>query len=239
MEGSKGKLQIRQVVDQNLLAKAMKEVAAARFEDIQVILPTAREAPIVDTRGGYFFDALPIWLVFALMMVMAMLALEVGQQLGAWHRRMAEHQSEGPVGTVVAAVLLLLAFVIGLTFAAASKRFDARKEALLDEVNAIQTAYLRTGLVPEPHRTTVRSLLRDYVEIRVGMVNAYDHADKLQVIHGRAEVLQESMWSHAMALAEADRNSVIYAHFTSSLTEVFDLHTKRVVLGALDRIPLF
>lgn len=236
---SRGKLQIQQAVDRKLLAKAVEEIAAARFGDIQVILPPAREAPMVDTAAGYFFDSLPLWVLFVSMILITILAMEIGQWLGALRRKMAEHEPAGPVGTVVGAVLLLLAFVLGLTFAAASHRFDDRKEALLDDVNVIQTAYLRAGLLPEPHRTTVRSLLRDYVEIRIGMVNAYGQPEKLRVVQGRAEALQESMWSHAQSLAEADRSSVIYALFTSTLNEVFDLHTRRVVLGAQYRIPLF
>jgi hypothetical protein len=129
--------------------------------------------------------------------------------------------------------------VIALTFGAASNRFDDRKEALLDDVNRIQTAYLRASLLPEPHRTTVRSLLRDYVQVRVGMVSAYGHPDTLRVVQARAEALQELMWSHAELLSKADPYPPSYALFTSALNELFDLHTKRVVLGAHYRMPVF
>ncbi|MGH7800416.1 MAG: ABC transporter substrate-binding protein [Thermodesulfobacteriota bacterium] len=236
---SKAKAQMRLAVDQSFLAKALKEIAGARFEDVQVILPSAREAGTVETQGGYLFDSLPLWALFPLMILITLLAIEAGLWLGARRRRMAEHEQESAVGTVVGATLALLAFVIALTFGAASNRFDARKEALLDDVNAIRTAFLRAGLVPEPHRTAVRSLLRDYVEIRIGMAKAYGQPDKLRAVGARAAALQESLWSHAEALAEADQNSEIYALFASGLNEVFDLHTKRVVLGAQYRIPFF
>ncbi|MFZ0256297.1 MAG: NrtA/SsuA/CpmA family ABC transporter substrate-binding protein, partial [Gammaproteobacteria bacterium] len=236
---SGGSLRIRQAVDQSLLAQARKIIAEGRFENAEIILPPAREVQIPISESRYFFDVLPLWVVFTLMVLVALLAIEAGQWLGLRRRRSSKHEPEGPVGTAVAAVLALLAFMIALTFGAASNRFDARKEALLDETNAIGTAYLRAGLLPEPHRTTTRNLLRDYVEMRIGMVEAYGEPERLQTIQARTASLQDSIWSHAEGLAEERRNSPIYALFTSALNEVFDLHTKRVVLGAEDRIPLF
>ena len=235
----KGKFQIREAIDQSLLAEATKAIVEDRFEDIQVILPTAREAPTVEVPSAYFFDRFSIGTMFTLILLISFLSIESGQWLVKWRHRVAQPELQGPVGTVVAAVLGLLAFIIALTFAAASDRFDARKQVLLDEVNAIDTAYHRAGLIPEPHKTTTRSLLRDYVEIRLGMYRIYDEPEKLQILQSRTTALQESIWSHAEALADSDRNSPIYALFSSSLNEVFDLHTKRVVLGAEYRIPFF
>jgi hypothetical protein len=86
--------------------------------------------------------------------------------------------------------------------------------------------------LPEPTRTAKRSLLRNYVEIRIATPAVYSQPDKLRAVGARAAALQESLWSHAEALAEAFRSSEVYALFTSSLNELFNLHTKRMVLGA-------
>ena len=67
---------------------------------------------------------------------------------------------------------MMPAFVIALTFGSTANRFDTHKTALLDDVNGMQTAYLRANPLPEPHRTPVRSLMRDHVEVRVGMLFA-------------------------------------------------------------------
>ena len=42
-------------------------------------------------------------------------------------------------------------------------------QLLLDEVNAIGTTYLRAGLLLEPHQSEIRTLLREYVDIRVSL----------------------------------------------------------------------
>ena len=238
-ETEKGVLNIRQSVDQNLLAKAMKEIAVARFEDIQIILPSTRQTPQIDTVEGYRLDLIPLGVVFVLMVLIALLAIEFGLLLGKRGQMKFGNESSQPISTVVAAVLAMMAFVIALTFGSATNRFDARKVALLDDVNAIQTAYLRASLLDEPHRTTVRSLLRDYVQVRVGIVYAYGQPDTLRLVQRRAEVLQALMWSHAEDLVEEGKHTQAHLLFISALNDVFNLHTKRVVLGAYYQIPSF
>jgi hypothetical protein len=104
------------------------------------------------------------------MVIMAMLAIESGFLIGKTNRKKFRDEQVTPIATMVGAVLAMMAFVIAFTFGSVNTRFDARKAALLDDVTAIQTAYLRASLIPEPHRTTVRSLLRDYVQVRAGIV---------------------------------------------------------------------
>ena len=80
--------------------------------------------------------------------LIAMLSIESGFTLGTSNRKNIQDEQVTPIATVVGAVLALMAFVIAFTFGSANTRFDARKVALLDDVTAIQTAYLRANLIP-------------------------------------------------------------------------------------------
>ncbi|MBW2495355.1 MAG: ABC transporter substrate-binding protein, partial [Deltaproteobacteria bacterium] len=231
--------EIRRSVDRSLLARAMQEIASAHFEEVRILLPSTRESPKADTDDGHTFDRVPLWVAFTFMVAIALLAIELGFWLGRRSQKKLVNEPVRPVATVVGAVLGMMAFVIALTFGSANSRFDARKAALLDDVTAIQTAYLRANLLPEPQRTTVRSLLRDYVEARVGIVHAYGNPTTLRLVQRRAEALQESMWSHVEALIESGNDARSHGLFASALNEVFGLHTRRVVLGAHYRIPGF
>jgi hypothetical protein len=171
------------------------------------------------------------------MLVVALAALEWGFRLGERAQGKITHESGRPLGTVGAAVLGMMAFVIALTFGSATSRFDARKSALLEDVTAIQTAYLQTSTLPEPHRSTVRSLMRDYVQVRAGMVYAYGDPETLDLVQERAHTLQGLMWSHVEEMVEEGTGG--HEAFASALTQVIQLHTKRVVLGAYHRIPGF
>jgi hypothetical protein len=139
---------------------------------------------------------------------------------------------------VVGATLALLGFMMALTVGAATARIDSRKEALIDGVNAIETAFRNAALLPEPHKTQSRKLLREYVAMRVDVTRLYGDPVRLRELDARIRSVQQSLWSHAEALAKEDRSSEIYALFTSSLNEVIQVHNKRVIIGAQHRIPL-
>src|SRR5262245_30926773 len=112
-------------------------------------------------------DVLPLWLVFAALLAVMLSAAEVGYRLGQMRHRQSGHEKEPTVGGIVAAELGLFAFLLAFTFGLAGARFEARRETLLDEANAIGTSYLRSKLLPEPQRTEVQKLLREYVDIRL------------------------------------------------------------------------
>lgn len=180
------------------------------------------------------FDSVPLWVVFVGMVVTTLLSIRAGFRAGAYRRRRAE-EAEGPLGSVVGAMLGLLAFVLAFTFGIASSRFDTRKHLVLEEVNAIETAYLRAGLLPEPQRNESRRLLRRYVDIR-----AEFSTDRAKLAQGLAEseALQAQLWSIAVPLARTDLNSDIGALYIESLNRVIDLHTARVTVGLQYRVPV-
>jgi hypothetical protein len=82
-------------------------------------------------------------------------------------RKRLRSDDVAPVGTVVNATLGLLAPILAFTFGVTSGRFDSRKQALLDEITAIETTARRADLIPEAHRTEVKDLIRQYIELRI------------------------------------------------------------------------
>jgi hypothetical protein len=187
--------------------------------------------------SGNPLDYVPLWLLFPLWCALIFAAIEIGLRVGKWRSRSTEHDPQGPFGTVVGAVLGLLAFMMAIAFGATSNRYDMRKQLLLDEVNAIGTAYLRGSLLLEPHKTETRRLLREYIGIRVQAPAVSQNVEQLQEWIRQAEAIQEKLWSHAAAIAEADRDSEIDSLFISALNEVIDVHTQRVVYATQYRIP--
>lgn len=201
------------------------------------LISSAGPGKVAGMSYNHLLDELPVWGFFLFITLITLAPIEVGQRFGARRRRLTDHEPEGPVGSVVGATLALLGFMVALTLGAAASRFDARKEALIDGVNAIETAYRNASLLPEPHKSETRKLLREYVAIRLEMPKYFGDPEQLQKLDARVRSLQQSIWSHAEALANADRSSEIYALFTSSLNDVFQIHNKRVILGAQHRIP--
>jgi hypothetical protein len=147
--------------------------------------------------------------------VLILLPLEAGFWLGKWRQRRTQHERETPVGGTVAAVLGLLAFLLAFTFGMAASRFEIRRELALDEANAIGTTYLRAALVPEPQRTEIRTLLRDYVDLRLAGVEPGMAAPAL----ARSEEFHGRLWAQAVTAAE-QKPTPITGLFIQSLNEV-------------------
>ncbi len=114
-----------------------------------------------------FADA-PLTAIFLAGLVVLSAAAEIGHRLGL------RAIGEANVLTLEAAMLGLLALMLSFTFAMAAARFDARRDALLREANAIGTAALRARLLPAPHDAQSVMLLRDYVQIRLGVARTFD-----------------------------------------------------------------
>jgi hypothetical protein len=94
-----------------------------------------------------------------------------------------------PVSGMVEATLGLLAFLLAFTFGLAATRFDSRRQVQLDEINAIGTAYLRAGLLPEG-RDEIRGLIRQYVDANLGARGQ----EKLEQSMRRSQELHNLLW---------------------------------------------
>jgi len=177
-------------------------------------------------------DALPLWGLFFAILLLVLLSVEGGYRIGKYRRSRSEDEKEAPVGAMVGATLGLLAFMLAFTFGLAAARFDARKQVLLDEANAIGTTYLRAGMLPG-QREAIRALLRDYVDARLEAVRSGNVTEGIR----RSEELLDQLWTHAAAIGENHPTSFVVGLFVQSLNEVIDLHAKRVTVGLRNRIP--
>ena len=177
-------------------------------------------------------DAVPLWLLFAAVCVATGFALEGGYRFGKWRHIRSAEEKETPVGAMVASVLALFAFLLAFTFGMAGNRFEARRQAVLDEANAIGTTYLRTRLLPEPQRGESAKLLRQYVDIRVRAVRE----GGLPAAIKESEELHEKLWGEATKAAERNPTPIT-GLYIQSLNQMIDLHAARIQVGLRNRIP--
>ena len=70
-----------------------------------------------------------------------------------------------------AAVFALLGLLLGFSFAGGTSRLDARRQLIVQEANAIGTAYLRLNLLPSTEQPEMRRLFREYVDARLHVMS--------------------------------------------------------------------
>ncbi len=181
-----------------------------------------------------FLDPIPVLVLYAGLLVLFLAAVEFGYLLGDRRQRSTEYEDEGrstQAGIVLGAMLGLSSFMLGFTFSMAGGQFDDRRKLLIDDINAIGTAFLRTATLPEPHRSTSRQRFADYVERRATL---FDEAVAGQLEH--SERVQGELFSNATALAREQPTPVV-ALYVQALNEMIDLHGKRVYVEFFVRIP--
>ncbi len=183
------------------------------------------------TLNAQTLDALPIPLVFVAFAVIAMLFYEAGFRLGRWWQDRTPGEQEGPTGMLVGSILALLAFLLAVTMGMAADRFDARRAIVLQEANAIGTAYLRAGYLPQPASDQVRELLREYVPHRIVLTSSTDIQGEI----AKSVAIQNDIWAITEQVAR-DNGSDVVALFVESVNDVIDLHESRVTAGSA-RVP--
>jgi hypothetical protein len=130
--------------------------------------------------------------------------------------------------TLESAMLGLMALIIGFTFAMALSRFEARRDAVLNEANAIGTTALRARLLPEPYRAETLKLLRQYVQIRMEVIQSGRSLAELTTAVDRSNAVQEALWQQTKLLAAKDNGMVPTGLFIQSLNDMIDSQAKRL-----------
>jgi hypothetical protein len=177
----------------------------------------------------YGYSLLTIFLV-GLAVILAV--SELGWQLGM----RGSGRGGSNASTLESAMLGLLALIIGFSFSMALSRFEARRDAVVNEANAIGTAALRARLLPDPHRTETLKLLREYIQIRLDIVQSGQSLAESKTAVDRSNGVQESLWLQAKALTAKDNGMVPTGLFIQALNEMIDDQAKR--LAALrNRVP--
>jgi hypothetical protein len=80
----------------------------------------------------------------------------------------AEKASVG-TGAVEGAIFGLLGLLVAFTFSGASARFDTRRDLIVEETNAIGSAYLRLDLLSAEAQSALQALFRQYVDVRLAV----------------------------------------------------------------------
>jgi hypothetical protein len=170
--------------------------------------------------------------IFVVSAVLLLAASEAGRFIGT----RASGRGGDDVSTLESAILGLLALMIGFTFAMTLSRFEARRDAVLAEANAIGTTALRARLLPSPHNIEINKLLREYVKVRLDVTQRIASAAELNGAIVRSSEIHEALWQQTKLVVAKDNSMVPTGLFIQTLNEMIDDHARR--LEALrNRVP--
>jgi hypothetical protein len=174
--------------------------------------------------------------LFALATVVLLLVHEIGFRLRVLAKNRDDKDWQKQVHETRNQIAFLLSLLIGFAMSMALSRFDERKHLVIDEANAIGTAYLRAATQAEPVRSSAPTLLRDYADTRLVLFGNKAHDQQRESVAKRSKQIQDELWSEVSIEAQQTPTPIV-GLYESSLNEMIDLDGKRVA-ATNNRVPL-
>jgi hypothetical protein len=167
-------------------------------------------------------------LIAGLLLLSMLVAMELGHLIGRRRSVSLKNEAKEHINDIQASVLGILALLLGFTFSLSLQRYDSRSDLVVEEANAIGTAYLRVQLLPEAMREDARQLLSNYVDLRVeeSTLSLVQNAER-EALMSRTSKLQSLLWTKAQKGVEADMNVYPPALFVESVNDLIDSYGKR------------
>lgn len=179
---------------------------------------------------------LPLWVVGLIFIIIQTIALEAGFRVGLIRGAHLKDADSGGGAVVLTSMFAVMGLVLAFTYSSGVSRFDARKNAVLIEANALGTAFHRADLVAEPGRTELRTLLLDYARTRAfqpGSIKTYeDFRAKINTTLDKLEMI----WPATKHIVEQGSSGPIEASLVAAINDVLDAHTIRLT-AVLDHLP--
>ena len=167
-------------------------------------------------------------LLVLLLFVSMLVLLEVGRRIGMRRLAIDAEGARAGLGSVDGAVFALLGLMIAFTFSGAASRLDIRRQLIVQEANAIGTAYLRLDLLPSSAQPGLREEFRRYVDARLAIYSKLPDIAAAKAELARSTTLQNEIWAQAVgASREAGPQATML--LLPALNEMIDITTTRTV----------
>jgi hypothetical protein len=163
------------------------------------------------------------------MFVAMLLLLEAGRRIGRRRARRGVGGAETGAGVVDGAVFALLGLLVAFTFSGAMARFDMRRQLIVDETNAIGTAYLRIDLLSPDARPRLRDSFRRYLDSRLDVYRQLPDVAAAKAALARSLSIQRQLWEEAVAACRLESSTAPTILLLPALNEAIDITTKRTM----------
>lgn len=173
-------------------------------------------------------------LIAVILFVAMSVTIEIGNRIGRYLHDGSNESIRSQVNALQGSLLGILALLLGFTFSQSLQRYDVRSAAVVDEVNAIGTTYLRTDVLPGEIAVQSKKLLREYINTRIDAASvSLDRYEDRQELQAVARRLQDQLWKLAVQASGTTDSPATVNLYLQSLNELIDSNAKRD--AALDR----
>ena len=157
--------------------------------------------------------------------------LELGRAAGSARRARDPKGASAGTGAIDGAVFALLGLLVAFSFSGAAVRFDGRRALVVQEANAIGTAYLRIDVLPAEVQPRLREAMRGYLDARLDIYRAVREdgatSPAVDAALEKANAVQGEIWRIAVAACAVDPRPSTGPLVLPAFNAMFDVATTR------------
>jgi len=174
-----------------------------------------------------WFGALPLTVIALVILAALLVAATIGYRGHRWLlHRVGETESESH-DYLLSAVLGLLALLLGFTFSLALNRHEDRRNLVVQEANALDTAWLRAQILESPKKEAISQLLRAYLDARLD----WSETDGADDSSAKTAARQQKLWAATVDAVRAEPNAQLMRALMDPINQSFDLASARSAAG--------
>ncbi len=150
---------------------------------------------------------------------------QLGYRLGL--RQQAATDSSSQVGVIEGAILGLLGLLLGFTLQSSMSHLDEKRLLIVQESNAIGTAYLRVDLLDHSDQPEMRRLFRSYLEARLRVYDTVETGGDPQQATTQTLQWQQQIWNKAIKSSNSQDTQVSVGLVIRALNDMIDVTAAR------------
>ena len=170
-----------------------------------------------------WLETRPLTVIALAIMAALVAAATIGYRGHLWLLHRSGETEPESHDHLLSAVLGLLALLLGFTFSLALNRYEARRDLVVQEANAIGTAWLRAQLLEPPNKAAMSGLLRSYLDARL----AWSEVDVAPEASGQTAALQQKLWTVTGQALRSEPNPQLSRGLMDAVNQSFDLASAR------------
>lgn len=165
-----------------------------------------------------------------LLIIANIIAILVFFKIGIFYERYEKTKGIQRANLQIAegAIFALLGLLVAFTFSSAAKKFDDRRLLIIEESNAIGTAYLRLSLLSKDEQHDIRKEFIKYLNLRKDFyANIKDH-HKSESLFAEAQKQQVVIWDKSVKACQHNQATDSCKLLLPALNSMFDIGSERV-----------
>ncbi|HEY0791033.1 MAG TPA: hypothetical protein VGD78_08205 [Chthoniobacterales bacterium] len=157
-----------------------------------------------------------------------LLLLEIGRRLALRRLKKEPAGAVLGVGPVVGAIFSLLGLLIAFTFSGASARFDARRQLIVQERNAMDNAYHLLDVLPDRvQATALKDDFRKYLDTELEATRRLPDVRAAEEALVRCTVLQEDIRKQILVAYQDGKGQAAASILLPAVTQWIQFSTAR------------